>query len=52
MWDNANFGKYDLVKDLGTPEALAQKAREESYSSEVVKITKDNLDYVVGNKAS
>ena len=50
--DNVIFGRYDLVKELGDPEALVHNAIEESYASEFVNNTKDGLNYVVGIKGS
>ena len=48
--DNVIFGRYDLVKQLGDPEALVQKAIEDAYAAEFVNQTREGLDYVVGIK--
>jgi ABC-type multidrug transport system fused ATPase/permease subunit len=48
--DNVIFGRYDLVQQLGDPEALVQKAIEDAYAAEFVNQTREGLDYVVGIK--
>ena len=48
--DNVIFGRDDLIKQLGDPETLVQKAIEDAYAAEFVNETKEGLDYVVGIK--
>ena len=48
--DNVIFGRDDLLKQLGDPETLVQKAIEDAYAAEFVNETKEGLDYVVGIK--